>query len=184
MTELISEQLAEVIQEQGFRSVSPPKILEVEAEEGTDISVSASLEIVPGFKVSDYSKVVIPIEITRVTDDDVDQAINYQREHQGTKVQVTDRSVEDQDFVKLDFKGTMNGKVFEGGEGNDHVVQIGSEYLLKDMGNQLIGMSVGEEKDISVKIPGDYSANKSIAGQDVIFHVSLKGIQEKPTPRN
>ena len=182
MTELISEQLAEVIQEQGFRSVSPPKILEVEAEEGTDISVSASLEIVPGFKVSDYSKVVIPIEITRVTDDDVDQAINYQREHQGTKVQVTDRSVEDQDFVKLDFKGTMNGKVFEGGEGSDHVVQIGSEYLLKDMGNQLIGMSVGEEKDISVKIPEDYSANKSIAGQDVIFHVSLKGIQENQLP--
>ena len=182
MTELISEQLAEVIQEQGFRSVSPPKILEVEAEEGTDISVSASLEIVPGFKVSDYSKVVIPIEITRVTEDDVDQAINYQREHQGTKVQVTDRSVEDQDFVKLDFKGTMNGKVFEGGEGSDHVVQIGSEYLLKDMGNQLIGMSVGEEKDISVKIPEDYSANKSIAGQDVIFHVSLKGIQENQLP--
>jgi trigger factor len=182
MTQLISEQLAEVIQEQGFRSVSPPKILEVEAEEGTDISVSASLEIVPGFKISDYSKVVIPIEITRVTDDDVDQAINYQREHQGTKVQVTDRSVEDQDFVKLDFKGTMNGKVFEGGEGSDHVVQIGSEYLLKDMGNQLIGMSVGEEKDISVKIPEDYSANKSIAGQDVIFHVSLKGIQENQLP--
>ena len=101
MTELISEQLAEVIQEQGFRSVSPPKILEVEAEEGTDISVSASLEIVPGFKVSDYSKVVIPIEITRVTDDDVDQAINYQREHQGTKVQVTNRSVEDQDLLSI-----------------------------------------------------------------------------------
>jgi trigger factor len=182
MTELISEQLAEVIQEQGFRSVSPPKILEVEAEEGTDISVSASLEIVPGFKISDYSKVVIPIEITRVTDDDVDQAINYQREHQGTKVQVTDRSAEDHDFVKLDFKGTMNGKVFEGGEGSDHIVQIGSEYLLKDMGNQLIGMSVGEEKDIPVKIPENYSANKTIAGQDVIFHVSLKGIQKNQLP--
>jgi trigger factor len=182
MTQLISEQLAEVIQEQGFRSVSPPKILEVEAEEGTDISVSASLEIVPGFKISDYSKVVIPIEITRVTDDDVDQAINYQREHQGTKVQVTDRSAEDHDFVKLDFKGTMNGKVFEGGEGSDHIVQIGSEYLLKDMGNQLIGMSVGEEKDIPVKIPENYSANKTIAGQDVIFHVSLKGIQKNQLP--
>ena len=182
MTQLVSERLAEVIEEKGFRSVSPPKILEVEAEEGTDISVSASVEIVPEFKINDYSKVEIPIEITRVTDEDVNQAINYQRERQGTKVQVLDRPVEDKDFVKLDFNGTLNGEAFEGGKGSDHIVQIGSEYLLKDMGNQLIGMSVDEEKDIPVQIPENYSSNKSIAGKEVIFHVSLKGIQKNQLP--
>ena len=182
MTQLVSEKLAEVIEEKGFRSVSPPKILEVEAEEGTDISVSASVEIVPEFKINDYSKVEIPIEITRVTDEDVNQAINYQRERQGTKVQVLDRPVEDKDFVKLDFNGTLNGEAFEGGKGSDHIVQIGSEYLLKDMGNQLIGMSVDEEKDIPVQIPENYSSNKSIAGKEVIFHVSLKGIQTNQLP--
>ena len=182
MTQLVSERLAEVIEEKGFRSVSPPKILEVEAEEGTDISVSASVEIVPDFKINDYSKVEIPIEITRVTDEDVNLAINYQRERQGTKVQVLDRPVEDKDFVKLDFNGTLNGKAFEGGKGSDHIVQIGSEYLLKDMGNQLIGMSVDEEKDIPVQIPENYSSNKSIAGKEVIFHVSLKGIQKNQLP--
>ena len=182
MTQLVSERLAEVIEEKGFRSVSPPKILEVEAEEGTDISVSASVEIVPEFKINDYSKVEIPIEITRVTDEDVNQAINYQRERQGTKVQVLDRPVEDKDFVKLDFNGTLNGEAFEGGKGSDHIVQIGSEYLLKDMGDQLIGMSVDEEKDIPVQIPENYSSNKSIAGKEVIFHVSLKGIQKNQLP--
>lgn len=182
MTQLVGERLAEVIEEKGFRSVSPPKILEVEAEEGTDISVSASVEIVPEFKIKDYSKVEIPIEITRVTDEDVNQAINYQRERQGTKVQVLDRPVEDKDFVKLDFNGTLNGEAFEGGKGSDHIVQIGSEYLLKDMGNQLIGMSVDEEKDIPVQIPENYSSNKSIAGKEVIFHVSLKGIQKNQLP--
>jgi len=182
MTQLVSERLAEVIEEKGFRSVSPPKILEVEAEEGTDISVSASVEIVPDFKINDYSKLEIPIEITRVTDEDVNQAINYQRERQGTKVQVLDRPVEDKDFVKLDFNGTLNGEAFEGGKGSDHIVQIGSEYLLKDMGNQLIGMSVDEEKDIPVQIPENYSSNKSIAGKEVIFHVSLKGIQKNQLP--
>jgi len=182
MTQLVSERLAEVIEEKGFRSVSPPKILEVEAEEGTDISVSASVEIVPDFKINDYSKVEIPIEIIRVTDEDVNQAINYQRERQGTKVQVLDRPVEDKDFVKLDFNGTLNGEAFEGGKGSDHIVQIGSEHLLKDMGSQLIGMSVDEEKDISVQIPENYSSNKSIAGKEVIFHVSLKGIQKNQLP--
>jgi len=182
MTQLVSERLAEVIEEKGFRSVSPPKILEVEAEEGTDISVSASVEIVPDFKINDYSKLEIPIEITRVTDEDVNQAINYQRERQGTKVQVLDRPVEDKDFVKLDFNGTLNGEAFEGGKGSDHIVQVGSEYLLKDMGNQLIGMSVDEEKDIPVQIPENYSSNKSIAGKEVIFHVSLKGIQKNQLP--
>jgi trigger factor len=182
MTQLISERLAEVIEEKGFRSVSPPKLLEVEAEEGTDISVSALVEIVPEFEIKDYSKVEIPLEIARVTDKDVNQVINHQRERQGTKVQVTDRPVEDKDFVKLDFKGTLNNKPFEGGEGSDHIVQIGSEYLLKDMGSQLIGMSMGEEKNIPVKIPKNYSANKSIAGKDVIFYVSLKGIQKNQLP--
>ncbi len=181
MTQLISERLAAVIEEKGLRSVSPPKLLEVEAEEGTDISVSASVEIVPEFEIKDYSKLEIPLEVTRVTNEDVNRVINYQREQQGTKVQVTDRPVEDKDFVKLDFKGTLDNKAFEGGEGTDHIVQIGSEFLLKDMGNQLIGMSVGEEKDIPVKIPENYSS-KAIAGKKVIFHVSLKGIQKSQLP--
>ena len=150
MTQLISERLAEVIEEKGFRSVSPPKLLEVDAEEGTDINVSASVEIVPEFKIADYSQIEIPLEIEKVTEEDVSQAINYQREHQGKKVQVTDRPVQDKDFIKLDFKGTLDKEVFEGGEGKDHVVQIGSDYLLKDMGDQLIGMSVGETKDLSL----------------------------------
>jgi trigger factor len=182
MTQLISERLAEVIAEKGLRSVSPPQLLEVTAEEGTDINVSASVEIVPEFKIADYSKIELPLKIEKVTEGDVSQAINYQREHQGKKVQVTDRPVQDKDFIKLDFKGTLDKEAFEGGEGKDHVVQIGSDYLLKDMGNQLIGMSVGEEKDISVQIPESYSANKSIAGKEVMFHVSVKGIQQNQLP--
>ena len=182
MTQLISERLAEVIEEKGFRSVSPPKLLEVEAEEGSDISVSASVEIVPEFKITDYSNIEIALKIKKITDDDVNQAINYLREHQGTKVQITNRPVEDQDFIKLDFNGTLNGEPFKGGEGKDHIVQIGSDYLLKGMGDQLIGMTVGEQKDISVKIPESYSANESIAGKEVIFHVSLKGIQKNQLP--
>jgi trigger factor len=182
MTQLISERLAEVVAEKGFRSVSPPKLLEVEAEEGTDIKVSASVEIVPEFEIADYSKMELPLQIQRVTGDDVDQVINYHRESQATKVQVTDRPVKDKDFIKLDFKGTLNGEPFEGGEGKDHIVQIGSEYLLKDMGDQLIGMSAGEKKDIPVNIPENYNAYKSIAGKEVNFHVSVKGIQENQLP--
>ena len=182
MTQLISERLAEVIEEKGLRSVSPPKLLEVGAEEGTDINVSASVEIVPEFKIADYSKIELPLKIEKVTEEDVNQAINYQREHQGKKIQVTDRPVQDKDFIKLDFKGTLDKEAFEGGEGKDHVVQIGSDYLLKDMGDQLIGMSVGGEKNISVQIPESYSANKSIAGKEVMFHVSVKGIQKNQLP--
>jgi len=182
MTQLISERLAEAVEQKGFRSVSPPKLLEVEAEEGTDISVSASVEIVPEFKIADYSKVEFPLQIQRVTEEDVHQVINYHRERQGTKAQVTKRPVQDKDFIKLDFKGMLNGESFEGGEGQDHVVQIGSDYLLKDMGDQLIGMSVGEEKDILIEIPENYPANKSISGREVNFHVSLKGIQENQLP--
>lgn len=182
MTQLISERLAEVVEQKGFRSVSPPTLLEVNAEEGTDISVSASVEIVPEFKIIDYSGIEFPLKIQKIADDDVDQVINYYRERQGTKVQVTDRPVKDKDFIKLDFNGTLNKAPFEGGEGKDHIVQIGSDYLLKDMGDQLIGMSTGEEKDILVKIPEKYSANKSIAGKEVSFHVSLKGIQENQLP--
>lgn len=182
MTQLISERLAEAVDQKGFRSVSPPKLLEVEAEEGTDISVSASIEIVPEFKITDYSKIELPLCIQKVADEDVDQVIYYHRERQGTKIQVTDRPAQNKDFIKLDFKGTFKKEPFQGGEGKDHIVQIGSDYLLKDMGDQLIGMSPGEEKNILVKIPENYSANKTIAGKEVDFQVSLKGIQENSLP--
>ena len=181
LTQLISERIAEVMEEKGMRSVGPPKLLEVQAEEGTDISVSASVEIVPSFEIADYSGIELTLKIQRVTDEDVDQVVNYHRERQGTNAQVTERPAQDKDVIKLDFKGTFDGKPFEGGEGKGHAVQIGSEYLLKDMGDQLIGMSPGEEKNIPVKIPENYG-NKTIAGKEVMFHIKLEGIQEKQLP--
>ena len=181
LTQLISEWIANVVDEQGLRAVGPPKLLEVQAEEGTDISVSASIEIVPSFEVADCSGISITLKIPRITEEEIDRVINYYLERQGKNIQVTDRAVREKDFVKLDHKGTLDGKPFEGGEGKGHVVQVGSENLLKGMGDQLIGMMPGEEKDIPVKIPDSY-ANKAIAGKDVTFHVLLEGIQEKQLP--
>ncbi len=181
LTELLSERIAEAIEEKGLHAVSAPNLVEVNAEEGTDISVSATVEVLPDFEVKDYSGIELDMKVARTTDKEVDQVIEAQRQRHAKSIQVTDRGVQDKDYIKIDFKGTYQDELFEGGELKDHVVQVGSKMLMEGIDPQLIGMNPGEERDVQVKIPEEF-VNKKIAGKEVNFHVHLQGIQVKELP--
>lgn len=181
LTELISERIADAIQEKGLNAVTAPSLLEVQAEEGTDISVSASVEVLPDFQISDYGAIELSLKVAQVTDEEVDQTIESYRQRQAKTLPITDRPVQDKDIIEIDFKGTCDGEPFEGGEMKNHSTRLGSKMLLEELEKQLIGMKLGEEKDISAKLPETF-ANKKIAGKDVVFHVTLNAIFEQELP--
>ncbi len=181
LTQLISEKLFAALEEKGLKAVGAPKLLNVEAEEGTDVEVSADVEIFPEFEVTDYSGIEVSMEIPRVTDEDVDSVVEAFRSRNAKSIQVDGRAIQTGDFVKIDFKGYLDGKPFEGGEAKDHVLEVGANRFIAGFEEQLIGLEAGENKTIKMKFPDDYQS-KELAGKDTEFEIFVKGIQEKELP--
>jgi len=181
LTQLISDRVMAAIQEKGLRAVSQPNLLEVHAEEGTDISVSASVEVLPSIELEDYTGIELKVKVAKVTDEEVDQEIESYRKNKSVSVTVTDRVSQKDDYIKIDLSGFLDGQPFEGGEAKDYIIQLGTNQLLEDLEKNLYGMAIDATKSAKVKIPEDYG-NKAIAGKEVDFEITLKGIQVKELP--
>ncbi len=181
LSNLISEELNNAIVEKDLRAIGQPHLLEVSAEDGTDISVSASVEVLPPVELQDFSGIELAMKIPRITDEDIDQTIEAIRQRKATTFVVTDRPAQDKDLLKIDFTSKLGDKPFEGGSAQDQIIQAGGGQLIEGLDKGMIGMEIGETRDIQVQVPEDYH-NKEIAGKDVDFQIMLKGIQEQKLP--
>ena len=181
LSNLISDRLNQAIAEKELRAIGQPHLLEVNAEEGTDISVSASLEVLPTVDIQDYSGMEMEMKVPRITDEEVDQTIDTFRQRKAKTIEITDRPVEENDLIKVDFTSKMGDQPFEGGTAQDQAIRVGSGQLIEGLDKGMVGMTIGETREIQVKVPEDYQG-KEIAGKDVDFNVTLKGIQVQELP--
>ena len=182
LSNLISDELNKAIAEKDLRAIGQPHLLEVNAEEGTDISVSASVEVLPSIDIKDYSSIEMEMKIPRITDGEVDQTIEAFRQRKAKTVEIIDRSVQEKDLIKIDFTSMLGDKPFEGGAVKDQIIQVGGGQLIEGLDKGMIGMEIGDNRDIKVQIPEDYH-NKEIAGKEVDFNIILKGIQVQELPK-
>ena len=182
LSNLISNELNKAIAEKDLRAIGQPHLLEVNAEEETDISVSASVEVLPSIDIKDYSSIEMEMKIPRITDGEVDQTIEAFRQRKAKTVEIIDRSVQEKDLVKIDFTSMLGDKPFEGGAVKDQIIQVGGGQLIEGLDKGMIGMEIGDNRDIKVQIPEDYH-NKEIAGKEVDFNIILKGIQVQELPK-
>jgi len=182
LSNLISNKLNQAIAEKDLRAIGQPHLLEVNAEEGTDISVSASLEVLPSVDIQEYSDIEMEMKIPRITNVEVDQTIEAFRQRKAKTSQVTDRSVQEKDLIKIDFTSKLGDQPFEGGAAKDQIIQVGGGQLIEGLDKGMIGMEIGDNRDIRVQVPKDYH-NKEIAGKDVDFNIVLKGIQVQELPK-
>ena len=89
--------------------------------------------------------------------------------------------MEENDLIKVDFTSKMGDQPFEGGTAQDQAIRVGSGQLIEGLDKGMVGMTIGETREIQVKVPEDYQG-KEIAGKDVDFNVTLKGIQVQELP--
>jgi trigger factor len=153
MSTLISEQLNNAIVEKDLRAVGQPHLLDVSAEDGTDISVSASIEVLPTLELKDYSGIELAMKTPRITDDDINQTIEALRQRKATNADVTDRSAQDKDLLKVDFTSKIGNEPFEGGAAKDQIIQAGGGQLIEGLDKGMLGMEIGETRDIKVQVP-------------------------------
>ena len=177
------EALAEALKDQKMEDiVTRPDIETVTLEEGKDVVFKATVVPRPEVKLGEYKGLKIAKDEVKVTDEDVDNQLKRMADHQAKMVEAPEgAAVEDGDFTTLDFKGFVDGEAFEGGEGKDYPLQIGSNSFIPGFETQLIGAKIGEEKDVNVKFPEEYHA-KELAGKDATFKCTIRSIKHKELP--
>lgn len=140
---------------------------------------TAEVQLKPEVTLGAYQKLEVPEPDFTVTDEEVMAEIEKEREKNARYIEV-ERPVENGDRVVLDYSGNIDGEKFEGGTAEDQQLVIGSGTFIPGFEEQLVGMKAGEEKDIPVKFPDEYSA--PLAGKDAVFAIKIKAVQVKELP--
>lgn len=121
------------------------------------------------------------VETIAVTDEDVEMSIQSDLETLATKTDITGRPAQLGDIAIIDFEGKKDGVAFEGGAGTDYELELGSGQFIDGFEDGVVGHNIGETFDLDLKFPDNYSSEE-LAGQAVVFTVTLKGLQEKNVP--
>ena len=178
---MISEAYAKAYDECELELVSQPKIEITQLVKGKEFIFTAEVAVKPEVKLGEYKGLKVDKVSTRVTQKEVDEEIDKERERNARTIDVTDRAVQDKDQITLDFEGFVDGVAFEGGKASDYPLTIGSGAFIPGFEDQLIGANIDEEKEINVTFPEEYQA-KELAGKAAVFKCTVHSIKAKELP--
>ena len=178
----INESYEAAAKESGEDIVSNPKIEVTQIEEGKSFIYTAEVAVKPPVSLGKYKGVsVTKQEPVEATDEEVENELKRQQDANGKIEDVTDRPVAGGDMIKLDFAGSVDGVAFDGGTATDYDLTVGSHSFIPGFEEQLVGMNIGEEKDVEVTFPEDYH-EESLAGKPAVFHCKVNSIKSKVLP--
>lgn len=168
------------LEENGLTAVDKPTldIEKIGKDEG--VVFTAVVQLKPTVKLGAYKGIEVEQPTYTVEDADVNAEIEKEREKNARFVDV-ERAVENGDRVVIDYSGSVDGVQFDGGTAEEQTLVIGSNTFIPGFEEQLIGMSVGEERDITVTFPEEYHA-ENLAGKEAVFHIKLHNVQFKELP--
>lgn len=144
------------------------------------IEYSATFEVYPEVVVGDVSKESVERITFELNEKDIDKTIDSLRKQRAVYVPVN-RAAQNDDQVKIDFTGTLDGAVFQGGEGKDFTLTLGAGRMLADFEKGVIGMKTGEIKAFDMTFPENYHG-KDVAGKKVTFTITMHGVEEPKLP--
>ena len=178
---MIPDAYAKAYDESELDIVSQPKIEVVQMEKGKPFIFTAEVATKPEVTLGDYKGLKVDKVSTRVTQKEVDEEIEKERERNARTIEVTDRAVQDKDEVTLDFEGFVDGVAFEGGKGEDYPLTIGSGSFIPGFEEQLIGAEIDKEVEVNVTFPKEYHSEE-LSGKDATFKCTVHTIKAKELP--
>ena len=162
-----------------IRPIDAPK-LEIKKLDNTGVDLVLSIPCVPDFTLAKYKGLTFEKKKAEITDKDVEEEINKELLRASRLVE-TNKPVKNDDFVTLDFDGYIDGKQFDGGKAENYQLKIGSKSFIDNFEDQLIGLNIGDKKDVVVTFPKDYH-QKDLANKVATFKVEIKNIREREMP--
>ena len=166
------------VKEQSLEVVGYPdvEVLECGAE---GVTFKATVSVYPEVKLGQYKGLEAPRAEVKVMAADVNARLKEMADR-NARMQSVERAVKKGDTANIDFEGFDNGVAFDGGKGESFDLEIGSGSFVPGFEEQLIGMKAGEEKDIDITFPENYTPE--LAGKPVVFHVKVNEVKVKEVP--
>ena len=163
-----------------IEAVAQPEIdIKDVSEKG--ITIDATVAVKPEVMLGSYKGITFDKVEYNVKDEDIENDLKRLQERNSRMVDVTGRAVKDGDSVVIDYSGSIDGVKFDGGTAEKQTLVIGSHTFIPGFEEQIVGMNIGEEKDITVKFPLDYHA-ENLKGKDAVFAIKLHEIKVKELP--
>ena len=178
---LIQENYPAAVEESGIDIVSRPTIDVVQIESGKPFIFTAEVAVRPEVKLGKYLGVQVTKIDTSVSDEEVEAAVEKERNNNARTVTVTDRPIANGDTAVIDFEGFVDGVAFEGGKGENYPLTIGSGSFIPGFEEALVGAELNKETEVNVTFPEDYHATE-LAGKPAVFKCTVKEIKEKQLP--
>lgn len=178
---ILQDAYVEALQESKLEVVSKPSI-DVESVSNEDgVVFTAEVYTKPEVKIGQYTGLEYTKADILVSDEEVEEELNKDKEKHSRIVAVTDRAIQNGDLAVIDFEGFIDGVAFEGGSGQDYDLEIGSHTFIDTFEDQLIGKNVGDDVEVNVTFPENYG-QKELAGKPALFKVEIKDINYKEYP--
>ncbi len=182
VSNLVNRYYWEALKENKINAISEPDIDQKGIEAEKNFAFTAIVEVEPVIDPTGYIGLELEKENSEVKDSDVDARLDEIRDMFSTMEEVgLDRGVSEGDFVVIDFEGFVQGKPVKEMKAENYLLEVGSKRFMPGFEDQLIGLAKNKTAQITIKLPDDYHA-KNLAGQEMVFSVTLKNIKEKKLP--
>ena len=171
----------EAVKENNLQVVDQPEVDVQEIGEGKDLVFSCEVYVRPDVTLGDYKGLTVNVTKQTVTDADIDARIEQDRKKVARQIDV-EGALENGDTVKLNYMGTVDGVAFEGGTAENQTLTLGSGQFIPGFEEQMVGMNIGEEKDLNVTFPEKYHSEE-LAGKAAVFHVKVLSATRTELPK-
>ena len=175
---LLPDAYEDAVKEQELKVVGYPEV-ELESCGKDGVVFKCTVAVYPEVTLGQYKGLEAPKAEVNVTDEDVENRLNEMADRNSRLVSV-EREIQKGDTADIDFEGFDNGVPFDGGKGENFDLEIGSGSFVPGFEDQLVGMKAGEEKDIDITFPENYTPE--LAGKPVVFHVKVNEVKHKEVP--
>lgn len=172
---------SEVLKENNIIPVDYPKIDVVEVGEGKDFVYTAEVTVYPEVELGEYKGLSIEKKTYEVTEEEVSKKLKEMQEKNARVEAKTEGTVENGNIAVIDFKGYVDGEAFQGGEGKDYSLEIGSKTFIDTFEEQLVGAKVNDTVEVNVTFPENYG-KEELNGKPAKFEVTIKEIKVKELP--
>ncbi len=176
---LFGDAVEDAVKEAGLDMVGT-KSADVKEIGPAGVEMTVEIFVKPEIEITEYKELKATKKKVEATDEEVEERIKSLVERNARLVSVEDRAVVDGDITVIDFEGFVDGVAFEGGKGENYELTIGSGQFIPGFEEQIIGHSIGEEFDVNVKFPSEYTPE--LADKDAVFKIKLHEIKVKELP--
>ena len=177
----IDESYPAALSEENIRPVDYPQVDIVELGEGKELVYTATVTTYPEIELGEYKGLDIKKAVYEVEEGEIEKQITEMQEKNARVEVKKEGNVAKGDIAVIDFKGYIDGVPFDGGEGSDYSLEIGSGTFIDNFEDQLIGLAVGEKKEVNVSFPEGYG-KEELNGKPAMFEVEIKSIKVKELP--